>query len=166
MKTLPVSLSYPLSLSLAFLIFPFFSRAQSSADKAAAFKSLVDSENYVFHAQTALPMSGHVRQLTTDYTVTVTKEKITADLPYYGQAYSAPLDPAQGGIQLTSTSFDYTVKPRKKGGWYVSIKPKDGKDVQQISLTISSDGYVTLQVISINRQPINFNGFLSAPTRA
>lgn len=165
MKTLPVPLSRGLSLSLAFFLFTFFSHAQSSADKAAAIKNLIDSANYVFHAQTALPMSGRTRQLTTDYTVTVTKNKITVDLPYYGQAYEASLDAAGGGIELASTDFNYTVKPRKKDGWNVTIKPKDGKDVQQIGLTISSEGYTSLQVISAQRQPINFNGYLTAPTQ-
>ena len=160
MKTLPVPLSYTLRLSLAFLIFPFFSRAQSS--NAVAVKTLIDSGNYVFHAQSAISMSGRTRQLETDYTVTITKGKITADLPYFGEAYSAPMDPTENGIQMTSTVFDYSVKPRKKDGWNVMIKPKDDKQVQQIALTISSEGYIGAQVISRNRQPITFNGVISA----
>ena len=160
MKTLPVSLSYTLRLSLAFLIFPFFSHAQSS--NAVAVKTLVDSGNYVFHAQSAISMSGRTRQLESDYTVTVTKGKITADLPYFGEAYSAPMDPTDNGIQMTSTVFDYSVKPRKKDGWNVMIKPKDDKQVQQIALTISSEGYIGAQVVSRNRQPITFNGVISA----
>jgi Domain of unknown function (DUF4251) len=165
MKTLPVTLSYTLSLSLAFLLFPFFSRAQSSAGNAVAVKTLIDSGNYVFRATSATSMEGRVRQLETDYMVTVTKDKITVDLPYYGEANSAPLDPTENGIQMTSTAFDYSVTPRKKDGWNVKIKPKDGKDVQQITLTISSEGYVNAQVISRNRQPINFSGVISAPGR-
>ena len=160
MKTLPVSLSYTLRLSLAFLISPFFSHAQSG--NAVAVKTLVDSGNYVFHAQSAISMSGRTRQLESDYTVTVTKGKITADLPYFGEAYSAPMDPTDNGIQMTSTVFDYSVKPRKKDGWNVMIKPKDDKQVQQIALTISSEGYIGAQVVSRNRQPITFNGVISA----
>lgn len=110
-------------------------------------------------------MSGRVRQLETDYTVTITKGKITADLPYFGEAYSAPMDPTESGIQMTSTAFDYSVKPRKKDGWNVMIKPKDDKQVQQIALTISSEGYIGAQVMSRNRQPITFNGIISALTK-
>ena len=165
MKTLPVSLSHPLCLSLAFLLSPFFSHAQSATNNAAAVKSLIDSGNYVFHAQSAISMSGRVRQLETDYTVTITKGKITADLPYFGEAYSAPMDPTESGIQMTSTAFDYSVKPRKKDGWNVMIKPKDDKQVQQIALTISSEGYIGAQVMSRNRQPITFNGIISALTK-
>lgn len=165
MKTLPVSLCCLLSLLLAFIISPFFSLAQSASSNAAAVKTLVDSGNYVFHAQSAISMSGRTRQLETDYTVTVTKGKITVDLPYFGEAYSAPTDPTESGIQMTSTVFDYSVKPRKKDGWNVMIKPKDDKSVQQISLTISSAGYIGASVVSRNRQPITFNGVISALTK-
>lgn len=165
MKTLSISLSHSLGLSLAFLIFPFFSRAQSATNNAAAVKTLLDSGNYVFHAQSALPMQGTIHQLTTDYTVKVTKGKITVDLPYYGQAYAPPIDPTQSGIQFTTTAFDYFFTPRKKDGWSVRIKPKDAKDVQQVLLTISSEGYTSLQVTSISRQPITFNGYVAALAR-
>ena len=162
MKTLPVSLSCPLFLSVALLIFPFLSYAQSATNNASAVKNLLDSGNYVFHAQTALPMQGTIHQLTTDYTVKVTKGKITVDLPYYGQAYAPPTDPTQSGIQFTTTAFDYFYTPRKKDGWNIRIKPKDARDVQQVLLTISSAGYTSLQVTSISRQPINFNGYVAA----
>jgi hypothetical protein len=162
-KTLPVSLRYTLGLSLAFLIVPFLSRAQSA--NAVAVKTLIDSGNYVFHAQSAISMSGRVRQLESDYMVTVTKGKITVDLPYFGEAYSAPMDPTESGIQASSTVFDYSVKPRKKDGWNVIIKPKDDKRVQQIALTISSEGYIAASVVSRNRQPITFNGVISELAR-
>ena len=99
------------------------------------------------------------------YTVKVTKGKITVDLPYYGQAYAPPIDPTQSGIQFTTTAFDYFFTPRKKDGWSVRIKPKDAKDVQQVLLTISSEGYTSLQVTSISRQPITFNGYVAALAR-
>jgi hypothetical protein len=54
------------------------------------------------------------------------------------------------------------VKPRKKDGWNVMIKPKDDKSVQQISLSITSEGYISAQVVGGNRQPINFTGVISA----
>ncbi|HVU56865.1 MAG TPA: DUF4251 domain-containing protein [Puia sp.] len=128
--------------------------------KTAAIKALVDSQNYVFVAQSALPMSGRVRQLTSDYDLRVTKSSIVSYLPYFGRAYTAPIDPTKGGIQFTSKDFEYTAKPRDKGGWDVSIKPKDYRDVQQMSLSISSTGYATLQVTSTSRQPISFNGII------
>lgn len=148
---------------------PCFSIAQSPASKkgsakTAAIKNMIDSGNYVFQAQSAMPMKGRVRQLITDnYTLKVNPEKITSDLPYFGQAYIAPADPTQTGIQFSTKDFDYKITPGKKDGWNVTIKPKDYKDVQQLQLTISSEGYATLHVISASREPITFNGIITAP---
>ena len=107
-------------------------------------------------------MSGRTRQLTSDYDVKVTKAQVVSYLPYFGRAYSAPIDPSQGGIQFTSKDFDYTTTPRKKGGWDIQLKPKDYRDVQQMSLSITEDGYASLQVTSTNRQLISFTGYITA----
>lgn len=155
-------LSNVLRLTLLLVsLYPLLSNAQNS--KEAAIKSLVESQNYVFKAQSTMPMSGRVRQLTTaDYDLRVTKESVIAYLPYFGRAYTAPIDPSQGGIKFTSQDFEYTATPGKKGGWDVLIKPRDFKDVQQMTLSISSAGYATLQVNSTSRQPISFNGYIDA----
>ena len=167
MKVLASVFKIAFGLSLALFVLADTPRAQPASppqnSKAAAMKNLIDSGVYVFRAQSVMPLSGRVRQLTTDdYTLKISKEKITSDLPYFGQAYSAPMDPSKGGIQFTSKDFIYTLTPRKKGGWDVLIKPKDYKDVQQMSMSISSNGYASLQVISVNRQAISFNGVVAA----
>ncbi|HMI59780.1 MAG TPA: DUF4251 domain-containing protein [Puia sp.] len=159
-----------MKLILALLIFvaPFVTSAQSGTEdkkaaKLAAIKNMVESQNYVFKAQTVMPMSGPIRQLTTDYDVKITKQSVISFLPYFGRAYSAPMDPSKGGIQFTSKDFDYSLTPGKKDGWSVLIKPKDYRDVQQMTLTISSTGYAIAQVTSTSRQPISFNGTIVAP---
>jgi hypothetical protein len=151
-------------LALSAMAFTMTSRAQNAKDndKAAATKQLIEAKQYVFIAQSAMPLSGRVRQLTPDYDLKVKKDTIVSWLPYFGRAYSAPMDPTQGGIQFTSTSFQYTVTPRKKGGWDISIKPGDARDVQQMQLSVSETGYASLQVISVNRQAISFNGYITA----
>src|SRR5258708_1293554 len=133
----------------------------ASAQTGSSVKDLVESQNYVFKAQTALPMQGRARTLTSDYDLKVTKASVVSFLPYYGEAYVAPMDPANNGLDFTSKDFSYTSTPGKKDGWTVTIKPKDHKDVQQMTLSISSEGYATLQVISTNRQAILFNGIVT-----
>lgn len=135
-------------------------KENKNAAKQQVIKDLVAAQNYVFKAQSAQPLGGGNRQLTTDYDLRITKEKITSYLPFFGRAFSAPL-PSQGGINFTSTSFDYTLTDRRKGGWSVLIKPKDAPEVQQLSLTISEDGYASLQVISTNRSAISYSGYIT-----
>ena len=135
--------------------------AQSTKPSEILTQRLVDSQQYIFHAQTVSPMNGRQRFLTTDYTIKVSKDTIITDLPYFGRAYSAPINPSDGGIQFTSTSFEYKVTPRKKGGWDITIQPKDARDVQQMILTIFDNGKADLRVNSNNRQPISFNGYIT-----
>jgi len=41
------------------------------------------------------------------------------------------------------------------------IKPHDTQDTRLMSLSVSETGYASLQVISNNRQPITFNGYIT-----
>jgi hypothetical protein len=141
-------------------------KKEKQAAHAAAIKKMVDSVNFVFEANTAIPQTGGTRQLTSEYDLRVVKDTIIAFLPYFGRAYLAP-NPGEteGGIKFTSTNFIYTSKQKKNGSWDIFIKPKDNnisdwRDVQQLRLTISSDGYATLQVTSSNRDPISFYGYI------
>ena len=124
-------------------------------------KNKIENKNYDFIVQSVTPTAGSTRQLSPDYDLRVTPDSIISYLPYFGRAYSAPLASSEGGINFTSTKFDYSSVARNKGGWDIMIKPKDAQDVQQLFLTIFSNGSAMLQVTSINRQPISFNGYIS-----
>lgn len=131
----------------------------SKSEKSALVKQMVNDRTFVFRAQFALPMGGSSIQLTSEYDVSLKKDTLVCFLPYYGRAYSAPMNPSEGGIQFTSTDFQYSVSNKKKRGWDVVIKPRDAKGVQQLTFYISESGYGSLQVTDNNRQPISFNGY-------
>lgn len=136
-------------------------KKSAKASKTALVRQLITTQRYAFKAQTMFPMSGRSRVLTSDYDLRVSKDTVISYLPYFGRAYSASLDPSDNGIQFTSVNFDYTVTEKKKGGWDIIIKPKDYSNVQQLSLSVSADGYASLQVTSTNRQSISFNGTIA-----
>jgi len=137
----------------------------SAQDGDQEIKGLIEAKRYVFIAQSATPMGGRFIQLTSPYDLKVRPDSVISYLPYYGRAYSAPLDPSKGGIQFTSTDFEYTQAARKKGGWEILIKPKDVRDPRQLSLTIGAGGNATLQVVSNDRQAISFNGYIADKSR-
>jgi hypothetical protein len=138
--------------------------AQSASSRKqtriAHIQELISSGRYVFRARSAQSMGGHTRQLTSEYTLKVTPDTVVAFLPYFGRAYTAPMDPTKGGIQFTSTRFTGNTDARKKGGWSVTITPNDVRDVQRLNLTVSTEGYATLNVTSTQRQPISFTGII------
>ncbi|TDX01192.1 DUF4251 domain-containing protein [Dinghuibacter silviterrae] len=143
------------SIALTFLLLA----AAGGVRAQNATADLINAQDYRFIAQSAMAMGGRTRQLAGgDYDLIVTRDTVIAYLPYYGRAYTAPMGSDEGGIKFTSTKFDYVVTPTKRGGWDITIKPQDARDVTQLNLSVSSKGYASLQVTSINRQGISFNG--------
>lgn len=151
-----------LLVAIAIALLPQTGFAQNKKDKKAAIKNIVETRNYVFKAQTALPASGSTRQLTSDFDLRVSKDTIISDLPYFGRAYTAPMNPAEGSLRFTSTDFQYAATNKKKGGWNVIITPKDLQDPRQLTLSIFDNGTASVVVTSYNRQPISFNGYVTA----
>jgi hypothetical protein len=148
---------------IAFAFMPMPSLAQQpKKDKKAEIKNMVEARNFVFKAQTALPTAGSARQLTSDFDLQVSKDTIVSDLPYFGRAYTPPLNPAEGPLRFTSTDFQYMVSNKKKGGWNITITPKDVQDPRQLTLSIFENGTASVMVTSYNRQPISFNGYVTA----
>jgi len=135
-------------------------RKEREAKKVADVKDMVENSNYVFHAEFANPMRGGNINLTSEYDLRVSKDTLVAYLPYFGRAYQAPMDPTDGGIHFTSTRFTYTKQQNKKGGWDIYVKPSDAKGVEKMFLSISEDGYASLQVTSSQRDPISFQGYI------
>ena len=128
--------------------------------KKIAVKNMIDSQHFVFEAQTVLPFRGSFRNVTSPYSVTVQKDSMISYLPYFGRAYNPPIDPTDHALNFTSTNFSYSTEPQKKNGWNVIIKPKDKSEIRQYMFTIYDNGKASLQVMSNSRDPISFNGYI------
>jgi hypothetical protein len=137
------------------------SSKDKKAAKVAAIKSDIESKRYTFLANEMIPQGGGSRQLDYGYDVRVTPDSVISFLPYFGRAYfDVPYNPTDGGIKFTSTNFDYKAVEKKKGGWEITIKPKDVKNLTSMVLYISPNGYASLNVTSFNRDFITFYGNL------
>jgi hypothetical protein len=134
--------------------------AQNKTEDEALINRIVTEQTYTFKAQTVMPTTGRTRQLNDNYDVTIRKDSVSSWLPYFGRAFTAPMDPTKGGIQFTSTDFEYSTSQRNDG-WEITIKPKDTRDVQELFFTIFKNGSATLRVSSISRQPISFGGYIA-----
>ncbi|MDF2384271.1 DUF4251 domain-containing protein [Nostoc ellipsosporum NOK] len=130
---------------------------------AATVKRIVEARNFVIQAQMVTSRYGPPtpgRTLTSDYDFTVAPDSIISYLPYFGRSFTAPINPADGGgIMFTSTKYDYSSK-RSKKGWEITIRPKDNRDVQAVYLDISDSGSSQIRVNSYNRESISFTGSL------
>jgi hypothetical protein len=154
MKTLTFLISFILALGAVSCT----TSTEAQSVEGTALKSLLEEKNFVFQAQSAQPSRGTTRQLTSGYDLRLSGDTLVAQLPYFGRAFSAPIDMRGGGIEFTTTDYGYTLEAKRNGRWNITIDPKDAKDVRQMSLSVSENGYASLQVLSTNRDPITFNG--------
>jgi hypothetical protein len=132
---------------------------EQRAARQALLKTVVDSRLYSFFAETANALNGDIHQLGTPYSfVRINQDSMEVDLPYWGNAHAAMLGNTDGGIRFRSVVTSYTVKTRKKGGWFISIVPKDNRTADKMDLDIDMDGYAILQVTSKFRESISYRG--------
>lgn len=169
-----------LILSLAFISFATQLFAQTNKETTSR---IVSDKNYIFVANTAIPMANNdinkvlmmmpggqggssINLSGSQYDVKVTKDSVVAYLPYYGRAFSAPMDPTQGGIKFTSKDFSYTETKNKRGAYTIQINTKDvSRENYRFTINISTNGYASLTATSVNKQPILFNGYLDEPKK-
>ena len=136
--------------------------AQKTDAKKLVYKNMADSQHFIFSAQSANPLRGGYRMLTSPYDVTVTKDSLISYLPYFGRAYSTSYNPSEPTLNFTSTSFSYSIKPYKKNGWEITVKPKDQMDIQKFLFIIYDNGSASLNVTFNSRDPITFNGIIQS----
>jgi hypothetical protein len=149
----------PLKTLIAFLLVVNLTYAQN-ADESVDFKALIDNKTFLFSAQSASPMRARTIHLSPGYTLKVSPDTVVSDLPFYGRTYSATMNPSDAGIKFTATEFTYTVKARKKNGWDVSIKAKDGVRTIQIFFTITGKGSASARVLASDRESISYDGYI------
>jgi len=138
------------------------SKKQKDSIQAAQIRIMLEEQRYFFVAQSTTPSRGGLRQLTGGYNLRVSKDSLVSDLPYFGRAYTASYGSTDGGIKFTSVDFGYKAEPRKKGGWNITINPKEINTCREMNLLVYEDGTASLNVSSNDKQPISFKGIITA----
>ncbi|HZH36191.1 MAG TPA: DUF4251 domain-containing protein [Flavisolibacter sp.] len=126
----------------------------------ATLKTILATKSFIFKAQSAWPLQGTVVQLTAGYDMKVLQDSINTYLPYFGRAFNASYGGTDGGFNFISKKFDYKCREKQRGGWEISIRPIDVKEVLELTYSVSTNGFATLQVISSNRQAISYYGII------
>ncbi len=118
----------------------------------------LDNQSYQFQAQFMQPASGRMRNITgSGHFLKVTSDKVSANLPYFGRAYAAPIG-GDAGIKFESDNFTYDVSTKSKGERVISIKLSGSPEVRELHLTVFTDGSADLRVTPTNKQFITYRG--------
>lgn len=148
------------------LLFSGCGASQSATEKAQQAQFLseqIKSFNFEFVATYAYPQNFRPINLSSPYDVKVLPDTVQAYLPYYGRAFSAPMDPSEGGIKFTSTDFKYEIeKGRKAGNWIIKIITADTNRPFELNFNLWDNGIGSLNVQDRDRQSISFQGSVEA----
>jgi len=146
-------------LILLFVVIQIQVRAQDE------YKALLESKRYTFEAESMTPQRGGMRQLTPGYAIKVTGDTVVVDLPYIGRAYNASYNTDDAGMTFTSRDFEHAIAEKKKGGWRVTIRPKDVRSSPRINLDVSKTGRTTVNITSADKAAISYYGNTVKPKK-
>lgn len=159
----PFSYRFPIIFILVILSVTFIQCSSSKSTtnlEKGTIEEMINDHSFIFVAERMNPLRGRSRILTSSYDVRVNNDSLISFLPYFGRAYSAPIDPTNIGTQFTSTNFTYQIKADKNNQWRVILTPKDAPSIQELSFIIFDNGTTSLSVSSTSRDQISFNGYL------
>lgn len=122
---------------------------------------MLAEKQYLFFMQYVRPASGRQRMISGNYTLVVTKNRVEADLPYFGRAYNATMG-VDGGMKFRSEDFSYEMVNGKKESREITIRPRDVSDIQVVYLTVFPNGSADLRIQSNSRQVISYSGDIRA----
>ena len=130
-------------------------------------KSAIDNKEFDYNATRAFPLDNNglnnILNLDPGYGFNLKKDLFSVYLPYFGRAFSAnPADTSNGGIRFESKEFTVKQSVTKKGNTLLVITPRDAKENYVFNLEIFKNGSGFLSINSNNRQPISFDGNISA----
>jgi hypothetical protein len=142
-------------------------KAERIAKKEAAYqevKQLVENGNFTFNALWLITQGGwrvDTDQITS--TLEFNNETITADLPFFGIVQFGLGYGGDGGINFKGTPTNYKIDYQDaKRRIKLSFTIKNKNEVFDVFATIYGSGSTTIQINSVNRNSIDYRGFITA----
>jgi hypothetical protein len=164
-------------ISIFILTLSFQNCSSQNTTDTQTVATLVNSEEFTFHAQRANPMnydvinvlnsipnnpSTRILQLDGDgYIIELKKGKMEVVLPYFGRAFNTTYGSTDNSYRFTSKDYTVTKSQSKKGNWVFKIKPNDAKNVSDINIEVYKNGKAFTSIRSNDRQPITYDGYIS-----
>ncbi len=147
-----------LSVFLIFLVFGQVHSQEKTEKTNSSIEILLNSKNFKFIANTAIPLSGPTRNLVgSNYSITFTHEMVVSNMPFYGRAYSGMAYGRDKGMRFKGKPEDFNVVNTAKG-FEASASVKGENDTYFISISVGNSGFATLSISSNDRATISYEG--------
>jgi hypothetical protein len=160
-----------LLISLLFFAFHSYSQEMSKKELKNARKSeefnatvaLVNTQDFKFSANKALPLEGPSVDLTTNPNYLIIKQdSVYCSMPFFGRAFNIRYN-EPGGFHFSGITEDFKiVKDSIKMTINLSFRYKDSSDSYQFQMSINNMENASLSILSNNRASISYWGRLES----
>ena len=135
------------------------SKEEKKLEQQKQTEELMNSKTFIFEGNTAYSQGGKPITITSGpNTVSFSPGMIKSNLPFFGKANTASAGyGGQSGYVFEGKPDEFTLENTKKG-WKLKAVVKTGNDTFTMNLTAGSDANATLNVYSINRSQMRYNG--------
>lgn len=144
---------------LVFSLGNYHSFAQQDSTVTNSIVTAIQNNRWLFTADRSDPPIGRNTGLSSGYQVRCTGDSIIFSLPYAGSMQGPARFPeSKGPLDFTSTDFKITKVQKANGKWLVTVRVKDHYDVNSCTFTFFENGKASLDVMPVNRTPIDYYG--------
>ena len=140
-------------------------KAELKAEQTKQIRSIIDSKNYTFKAETVKPINTKTMTFTSDFGIEVRGDSIFSYLPYYGNTYVRDFSSHKNSpMGFAQPIYSYSRK-YVKSGYKIKIKVKNENEFIDLNFHISKTGYTSLSATFISRQSISYDGEILIPVQ-
>jgi hypothetical protein len=160
-------------LLISLLLLSFLSYSQEMSKKELrkvkeseefnATLALINTKNFEFSANQALPMEGPAIDLTTNPNYLIIKgDSVYCAMPFFGRAYNINYNES-GGFHFSGTLENFKIDENsKKSTVNLSFKCKDTSDDYRFHMSINGGKSASLSILSDKRASISYWGELDS----
>ena len=140
------------------LVFCLHGLAQNSdQEKYEALKSIINNKDFRFLPQSATTTKGNTLPVDPGFELKIMTDSLIVDLPFFGTGYDTNFG-SNDEVKINTKEYTYSAETTKKGGWSITIVPKDKSKFERIYMNITSAGYCTMQLKISSQQHISYYG--------
>jgi hypothetical protein len=142
------------------------SKKQKKLEKQKQIEAMVNTKEFVFVPQTALPsgMSPVNLSINQNY-IKFQPDLIDSYMPFFGNAYSGVVYSTDKGLKFIGKPEIFTVERTNKA-FQIDAVVKGETDNFRLSLSVGFEGSASLVISSNNRSSISYDGEISALEKA
>ena len=148
-----------------------------NVEKSPVVEALLQKSEFTFMAEHANPSnldvvnvmnsipggsSSRMLNLDSGYTIEIRADELEVTLPYFGRMYTANLDPSKNSYRFTTKDFSVDKKEGKKGSTIFTIVANDQQNIRSINMEVFKNGKTYVWIDSNDRQPISYDGYITA----